>query len=696
MIGYGDLAALLSLYAVTTVLAVCVMPLAAYVRPGQLSAAWALARIGALPLVTWIAWLLSFAMGWSLEALLVGAALVAAASVCAFSLSPRTRRSLRHAPIIWLRAEIIYLLLFLIVVWIRSWQSDLETLEKFMNIAFINAIYHAPSLPAMDPWYAGAPINYYVFGHTTIAAAAHLSGTATDICYNLMFGHVFAAAGLGIAAAVKLLVMRAVRRPHLARLAGMLAAITVILGGNFHSAVYGLGRPALEGLGLTEKGEDYFFAHSSRFIGYHPETDDKTITEFPGYSVAVGDLHAHVINLPIAVGLLLLAVSVPLGRLAGWAAMARQGVRRRQGLAFAAASVALLGFSGMANSWDVPIYLSVFGLSFMAAAHREGAGWLEAFGRSATVCLLMLAASMMVSSVFWLTFQPFTKGIGFVRYGSPLWQLGVLYGNLIAVAAGSIFFITSRATRQTPLRRVLYALIAISASALVVLAVPEIVFVRDLYGDTFQRANTMFKLSYQAYVMLPVAAFAGAAITLSLMKRPEGRWAAGLFSAVLLFSPLYFAVNVHSEKLAKALKEGGHLDGYRFMNEDDLAAVRYLEAHRPYPGEALLEASGESYSYAARMSAATGIPTVLGWNNHEWLWRKEESAWKPRADAISAFYQSMTESERRAFLDSYKVRFVVIGRFERGHYPGLDENALRLLGDVVFEQGETVLVEVRE
>ena len=41
--------------------------------------------------------------------------------------------------------------------------------------------------------------------------------------------------------------------------------------------------------------------------------------------------------------------------------------------------------------------------------------------------------------------------------------------------------------------------------------------------------------------------------------------------------------------------------------------------------KAVLEANGDSYSGYERVSAMTGLPTVLGWYVHEWLWRDDTS-----------------------------------------------------------------------
>ena len=49
-------------------------------------------------------------------------------------------------------------------------------------------------------------------------------------------------------------------------------------------------------------------------------------------------------------------------------------------------------------------------------------------------------------------------------------------------------------------------------------------------------------------------------------------------------------------------------------------AIRWLD--ETIEGQpVVLEANGDSYSDYERVSAMTGLPTVLGWYVHEWLWR---------------------------------------------------------------------------
>ncbi len=678
-------------YLAMLLLALAALPLTAYLTPGRLGTAWALARCIAMPLVTWTAWTLS-ALGvpWGGAALIAALALLAATSGLVVLRSPRVRRAILRPAKLW-RIELLYLALFVVVLTIRAWDADLFGLEKFMNIAFVNSVYHASTLPAADPWLAGLTINYYYFGHATVALASLMSGQPTDIGTNLMFGHVFAASGIACAMAIAAIARRAGASARLTRVMAALGAVTIILGGNFHSVVYGVVRPLLATWGLAEP-YDYYFTHSSRLIGHHPETADKTITEFPGYSVAVGDLHAHVMNLPVAAALLVLILSLVLGRQAGWAAIAGSGARRRQTLAAGAATILLLAVSAMANSWDVPVYLALLGFALIAVARVNGRTLVPATLEAAVIAVALLLAALAASWPFWRDFTPFSQGLRWTIYGSTGWQLALLYGNYV-LAAIIALVVTSGATALGLVRARLGIAVLLIAAAFI-LSVPEFVYVKDLYGDDNARANTMFKLSYQTCLMLSVAAFAGTAAAMTILRGLLSR--AAMIGVIVAFctSPLVFVGLVHGRDIFIKFSEAHHVDGLRFLKDGDREAALYLAEHRPPPGEAMLEASGDSFTYAGRLSAATGIPTVLGWHAHEWLWRNDQEIWQSRATAISEFYQTMDEERRRQFLAFWRIRYVVIGDFERERYAALNAAAIEALGKRVFQAGGTRIIEI--
>ena len=157
---------------------------------------------------------------------------------------------------------------------------------------------------------------------------------------------------------------------------------------------------------------------------------------------------------------------------------------------------------------------------------------------------------------------------------------------------------------------------ALVAGGLACVLGPELVYVRDEFdgGDLF-RMNTVFKLGYQAWLLLGDrrggARWRGRA--LAAAARVAG-WQAS--PAVLLLLALAYPVAGTYARRA-ASRDGPTLDGLalaRARAPGDPAAIDWLRANTP--GDAVvLEAVGDDYSAFgnARISTFTGRPTVLGW-----------------------------------------------------------------------------------
>ena len=117
--------------------------------------------------------------------------------------------------------------------------------------------------------------------------------------------------------------------------------------------------------------------------------------------------------------------------------------------------------------------------------------------------------------------------------------------------------------------------------------------------------------------------------------------------------------------------------------------IDWLTKNAPV-GSVVLEASGAPYGEFARISSHTGIPTVMGWANHELLWRNDEQEVSDRAALVKAFYQSMDDRVATIFLQRYKVTHVVLGDMERTLYPGADRISQYLFLKPVFpDAGQT-------
>jgi uncharacterized membrane protein len=483
---------------------------------------------------------------------------------------------------------------------------------------------------------------------------------------------------------------------------GVAGAALTVFGGNFHVVLFGIIRPLLvEAHVLGLRAAAYHFPMSTRFIGYDPSTSDKTITEFPSYGIFTGELHAHVLNLPIDLALVLLCLAIVTARVSVSQGLlgATPRLRKENILVHALTYAILLGITSMSNSWDFPVYVLMLGLCLFIAEllhlmNPIRAGMLAGVGVAAGIL-----AAVTLTIPFWRLFHPFAQGITLPRYGSPLWQLAILYGNYAIVGVSAAVFLPRLLSKATRLaRRAILATAILFLLSILLLAIPELVSIRDIYGDEYLRANTMFKMSFQAYVMLDIASVVAATMVgwIQTNGRKRALWAIALTS--LLFPQLSYGWFVYDQFIRPPAGKKLTLNGELFLAENEMRdwnIVEYLEKHRPAPGEAILEASGDSYTEAARISAATGIPTVLGWHVHELLWRGTPAILQQRAAEIAKFYNSSDQLWRRTFINQYRIRYIVVGLVEQRRYKNIDRVAISQLGAVVSGSLDDVfLVEV--
>ena len=306
------------------------------------------------------------------------------------------------------------------MIWERSFTPAVVDTEKFMDEAFLAAIWRAPHLPPPDPWLSGYSINYYYFGHYLMALIAKLLGTVPAIAFNLAVGMIFALAAVAIFGVAGNLVAasRKPARPRsLAALAGIIAASLTLIAGNFNGAQVWLAGaqqavkqvPALGGniwawWTHRELWPTYDWWAPSRVV-------PNTINEFPAFSFVLADLHAHVLALPFAALAVGLALNLLLARERGLAVFG--GRLWLPGLLVAAMT---LGGLYVINGWDLPTYL---GLALLALAMQQWLAYGRAFSRPLLLDLgkvvgALVALVFALYLPFYLTFSSPSQGIGYV------------------------------------------------------------------------------------------------------------------------------------------------------------------------------------------------------------------------------------------------------------------------------------------
>src|SRR3989344_831752 len=88
--------------------------------------------------------------------------------------------------------EILFFISLLFWVYIKAHQPDIQGLEKFMDMGFINSILRSTYFPAKDMWFTPFSINYYYFGHLATAVLTKLTNIPSSTTFNLMLCTIFA------------------------------------------------------------------------------------------------------------------------------------------------------------------------------------------------------------------------------------------------------------------------------------------------------------------------------------------------------------------------------------------------------------------------------------------------------------------------------------------------------------------------
>ena len=606
--------------------------------------------------------------------------------------------------------EFLFLAVFLMWTYFTGFRPEALSTEKFMDYGFMAAMMRDTAQPAADIWHANDAINYYYGGQYYAVFLTKLTGTKVNESYNIAKSMIGAFAfvlpfsiGLHLFESLR---SRKVRFSGFGTLVGLITGAAVSLAGNVHYVLYGLFGNVFRLSGY----EDYWFPSSTRYIGHNPETADSCIHEFPSYSFVLGDLHAHVVNI--------MFVLLFIGLVYAWfqsREKERNAVTEGPGTVrelfkevvsdpYIWCMTFLIGIFQWTNYWDFVIYLTVAVIAFALCAlrqHRRIA--IEAVLMFVTRIFIVFIVQFLVAAPFALSFVTMQSGIGRSVYHSAFYQLVILWGlPVLCVILLFAFTVYKTARREraeeekkhTPVRTFVSNLTLSDMMALLLgfcgiglILIPELIYVRDIYGEGFARANTMFKLTYQAYIMFGISMIYSIFRLLTGVKTVFVQAVSVVLLFVFALTCIYFPYSVNCWFGNITDREGyAGLDATAYLDyqiPSDAEAIHWLEKN--VQGiHTILEANGNSYTEYCRVSAMTGLPTVMGWYTHEWLWRNDTEELNARIAEINQIYTSSDRERVIELLRKYDVEYVFIGYYEREKYPNINEMLLKSLGTVVY------------
>ncbi len=581
---------------------------------------------------------------------------------------------------------------------IKGFEPSLHSLEKFMDFGFINSILKTEYFPPKDLWLAPHSINYYYFGHLVTATLTKLTSIQPEVSYNLMVASLFAltfTTGFSLSANLYHMFIKTVNKKVI--IAGILGALLVSFSGNLHTIYtlfesYPAESPLPPGLLKLKLDTPYWYPNATRFI-------PNTIHEFPLYSFVVSDLHGHVLGIPIVLLIIALLINIFIQKINFY-------------------HYILLGFgialAVMTNALDGPIYLMFIGLIIFFKKFKN-TNFIRSFFETFKSLSFVVLFAYLFSLPFWLNFKPFASSIGVLcapqflinlqHLGpflfevdhcqrSPLWMLAIIYGFFFILIFSFIIFSLNHLKKNSHLEKSDYLILIFILFGVITIFIPEFIYLKDIYPAHY-RANTVFKFGFAAFIVLSITcSYIIARIFLtkkiSLVKIPFAIFISVCLIFVLVYP--YFAITSYYNHL----KNYKGLDGLRYMRDtypDDLLAIKWLNQNiKRQP--IILEAVGESYSDYARISSNTGLPTVMGWPVHEWLWRGSPDEGTKRSEDVKTIYETGDIEQTKELLKKYNISYVIIGDLEKQKYPNININKFYQLGNTVFNQGSTIILRI--
>jgi YYY domain-containing protein len=222
---------------------------------------------------------------------------------------------------------------------------------------------------------------------------------------------------------------------------------------------------------------------------------------------------------------------------------------------------------------------------------------------------------------------------------------------------------------------IVVALIAGSLATLLILGA-EFFFIKDVFNN---RMNTVFKLYYQAWILLAISG--GFALYYLIndwlrSKTVNVGWRAswGCAAVVMLAGALAYPVGATFAR-TEGFDLPRHIDGLASAKQQaggDYEGARWLEENAK-PSDVIVETVGSEtigweWGSTGRISSWTGISTVFAWPGHEQQWRGGDELTAGRLDDVNTLYGSENAADVQRIVVKYGIKYIFVGSLEREVY----------------------------
>ena len=656
---------------------------------------YSISKILGLLLVTYFSWLLSSAHILKFGYVNVSISLLLLI-VISLSLGRKylTRKDLPWKSMVI--SEAVFSAAFVLFLIFLVYRPDIDPLsEDFMDFAFMQSILRTDYFPPHDPWLAGNNILYYYGGHMVSAVLVMISRVSPAIAYNLAIAMFFALAlsasyGLGY---------NLTRRKLYGFVTVIFVCIAGWLSGVFQLAAYFL-QHNIAGYSPVHAPNIIEWLRSADFVSANWLIKYAAIRN-PFYSFSVGHLHADATDIPFQLMSIILVFAL-------FKKSDSDSKITKWDLLLSVIVLALsLGFLSFVNMWSYPVYLVFAVLAFLllrinigkksiigivalslllylpyyigrgtGGVNRIGVGG----GRTELVEFLEVFPLFLFAmfSLFYVSFK------GKLVRGEMLVVMAIfvivvalvaflLNFQLILVPAPLILVPLYFVYKARPKKETEFILLLILIGALIVLFC-EIFFINDALPPPYKRFNTLAKFYIQIWIFWGIAsAYAVFWVLRNTKGKLKAFWVSLLLVLVLasMVYPIGLIASWTSSEHNYFGINRGTLDGTAYVKTlalEDYESIQWINKHIK-GSHVILEAPGVAYKFNSRISTMTGLPTVIGWQTHEVMWRNSWDKVAGRDTDVNTIYQTPDGDEAISLLRKYNVEYIYMGKLEKERYP---------------------------
>lgn len=577
-----------------------------------------------------------------------------------------------------LKGFVVFSVLFLIFFWTIGFKPSLDSsTEKFMDYGFMTTIFRQESIKPIDLWFAGEKLNYYYLGHASAVFMTRLSLTTPEYGYNLMLCSFISVVFTGAFEIANGFVKNIVKpnSQTAPKLAGVFAGCMAAFSANFVWIIRGIILPIWRKITKRGLGEKHFwFADPTVYISTSLGDPDNGKNEFPAYSVILGDLHAHVLDVIFTLPFLAIMIDY---------LFCDKENESKIIYRFSILGCLLALYKG-SNYWDFAIFYVICGGMVVFKTFAGGGFMRDNVLGVLKSALVVTLVSFLAALPFTLSFDPISSEVFFCKVHTPMVKMLVLWGFPILVTLVLLLLLVHRENPIIEDKRVNMGFIAFMLCTIGLIIVPEIVYVKDIYTEENLRFNTMFKLTYVAFLMFAI--IMGVAVGVFYDRGRMVLLGITAFVGILLciytpFSQRQWQGRIWNPSERKSISSLKGLYGNEYYGfEMDVYDVLQRDKKKNLT---IVECSGNSYTHEDAVSVYSGAQTVVGWFVHEWLWHDSAEAVSERRAQVEYFYESGDKEYCRTFLKKYDVDYIVVGLSEVCKYY-VDESGFADYGDTIL------------